>query len=334
MSVTSEKLLKDLMKGVEGETVIVSYDSGSDQNFVDDIFDAASKLKLKVVASKNNSAPYAGRALEPHIATDALAEFIKRSDIWIELNSNWLLYSKIYEDAIKFNRTRYICLVGMDRAIADRCIGNVEIDATLKFQEVLSKLTRNTKEMSYTTPNGTDVSFKNDPNRPVITEGEVTGPGEYMLIGQVDWAPIEKSINGTIVFDGSVNPPYELGKIKEPIELVVSEGQVVDVKGGKEAEIYSNWLKGLNDDNMYRFAHISYGCNTGARLSGNVVEDERLYGILEWGLGNQADSFLGENFKAISHSDGLTRTPTLYGDGELFIKDGEYVHPELPKLKR
>lgn len=332
MSETSIKLLKNLMKGVEGETVVVTYDAGSDQNLVDDIFDAASKLKLKIVASKNNSAPYAGRALEPHIAIDALSHLVKRSDIWIELNSNWLLYSKVYEDALEFNRTRYICLVGMNREIADRCIGSVDIEATLRFQEALSNLTRNTKEMSYTTPNGTDVSFKNDPNRPVIAEGDVKDPGEYMLIGQVDWAPIESSINGTIVFDGSVNPPYELGKIKEPIKLDVSKGQVVDIRGGKEAEIYSNWLKGLNDDNMYRFAHISYGCNTGAKLSGNVVEDERLFGILEWGLGNQADSFLGENFKAISHSDGLTLNPTLYGDGELFIKSGKFVHKDLPKL--
>lgn len=330
---TSTKLLKNLMKGVEGETVVVTYDSGSDANFANDLFKAADELKMKVVASKNNSAPFAGRSLEPFIAVDALSSLVTNADVWIELNSNWLLYSSVYERAINSNRTRYLCLVGMTMEIADRCIGSVDIEKTIRFQDVLARITANTREMSYTTPNGTDVEFKNDPKRPVLTEGDIKGPGEYMLIGQVDWAPIESSINGTIVFDGSVNPPYELGLVKEPIKLEVSKGQVVNISGGKEAEIYEKWLKSLNDDNMYRFAHISYGCNEGARLSGNVVEDERLWGILEWGLGNQSESFAAEGFHAVSHSDGLTLNPTLYGDGELIIKDGKYVHEDLLKVK-
>lgn len=333
MYATSKKLLKDLMKGVEGETVAVTYDAGSDPAFVEDLFKAADELKLKVVISKNNSAPFAGRALEPYISVDALASLVKNSDIWIELNSNWLLYSKVYEEAITSNKTRYICLVGMTSEIADRCIGSVDIAKTIRFQDELVKITSRSRSMSYTTPNGTDVEFKNDPNRPVLAEGDVNGPGEYMLVGQVDWAPIESSINGTIVFDGSVNPPYELGKIKEPIKLDVSKGEVVGISGGKEAEIYEKWLKGLNDENMYKFAHLSYGCNEGAVLSGNVVEDERLWGILEWGLGNQSESFKALGTKAVSHSDGLTLNPTLYGDGELIIKDGKFVHKDLLSIK-
>lgn len=317
------------MKGKTGETVTITYDSGSDTNFVNSLFREADQLKMKVVLAKNNSAPFAGKSIEPFIAVDAISNLVKNSDLWIELNQNWLIYSSVYENAISSGRTRYICLVGMTMEVADRCIGSVNIQKTFEFQDKLSSITAKAKAMQYTTPAGTDIEFRNNPSRPVLTEGNVNGPGEYMLLGQVDWAPIENSINGVIVFDGSVNPPYELGLIKNPIKLIISNGEVIDIKGGPESEVYSKWLKSLNDDNMYKLAHLSYGCNTGARMSGNVVEDERLWGILEWGLGNQSDSFKAAGIKAVSHSDGLTLNPTLLADGETILENGKYVHKDL-----
>jgi len=230
-------------------------------------------------------------------------------------------------------RTRYVCLVGMNRDMAVRCIGNVDVPKILEFQRILQKVTAKCRSMHYTTPAGTDVGFDNDPRRPVLVEGDVTGPGEYMLLGQVDWAPVEESINGTIVYDGSVNPPDELGLLREPLKLRVRNGRITGIQGGRSAKIYEKWLTGLGDKNMYTFAHISYGCNPGARLTGNVLEDERVWGVLEWGIGNQSTTFKAKNTKAISHSDGITLRPTLKGDGELIIKNGRYVHPELSSAK-
>jgi leucyl aminopeptidase (aminopeptidase T) len=150
-----------------------------------------------------------------------------------------------------------------------------------------------------------------------------------MLVGQVDWAPLEETINGTIVYDGSVNPPDNLGLLKEPLKLEVKNGRIVKFIGGHSAKVYERWLRGLNDQNMYTFAHISYGCNPGAKLTGNVLEDERIWGVLEWGIGNQSEAFGARKTRAISHSDGITLKPTLEGDGQEIIRDGKYVHPDL-----
>jgi len=331
---TARKLVGDLLKTKEGESVAITCDTESDQNFVLSVEKAATSLGARPIVIRTNAPPHVGRAAEPYLPLDSLVGAVKESDVWIELNGKWLLYSKVWEEAMKRNRTRYMCLVGMSVDMARRCIGEVDVEEVLAFQRQIQRITKESKSMHYTTPGGTDVRFENDPDRPVLVEGDVSGPGEYMLLGQVDWAPLEESIEGTIAFDGSVNPPDELGRLKHPLRLEIKAGRVVGVHGGPEARIYEKFLRSLNDENMYVLAHLSYGCNPGAKLTGNVLEDERVWGVLEWGLGNQSGAFKARDTVAISHSDGITLKPTLEGDGTLIIKNGKYVHPDLAESAR
>jgi leucyl aminopeptidase (aminopeptidase T) len=320
------------MKVKEGETVAITCDTQSDWLFATEVEKAAMDLNAKPILVRNKAPPHVGRAAEPFLPVESLTGVVTGSDVWIELNAKWLLYSSVYEEALRCKRTRYVCLVGMNRGMAVRCIGNVDVPSVLKFQRLLQSLTKQAHSMHYTTPDGTDVSFENDPKRPVMVEGDVSGPGEYMLLGQVDWAPVEETINGTIVFDGSVNPPDELGLLRDPLKLEIKSGRVVRVYGGKSARIYENWLKSFKDENMYTLAHLSYGCNPGAKLTGNVLEDERVWGVLEWGLGNQTETFQARSTRAVTHSDGITLKPTLEADGQIIIQKGRYTHPTLVDL--
>jgi 2,5-dihydroxypyridine 5,6-dioxygenase len=330
------KLLRDIMKTKAGEVVAITCDTGSEWDFVLEVEAAARLLEAKPLIFRNLLPPHVvGRAADPFLPLEGLISGVSESDVWIELNKGWLLYSTVWEEVLKRNRTRYACLVGMTAEMAERCIGRVDVPRVLEFQRILQRITKRARSMHYTTPGGTDVSFENDPKRPVLVEGDVQGPGEYMLLGQVDWAPVEDSVNGIIAFDGSVSPPDELGVLRHPVKLEVREGRVVRVFGGSEARIFGRWLESFDDDNMYRVAHLSYGCNPGARLTGSVLEDERVWGALEWGLGNQSGTFKALNTKAASHCDGITLRPTLEADGgELIIRDGKYVHPELVPLAK
>lgn len=276
--------------------------------------------------------PAVGKAADPYLPLQPLAEMLKASDVWVELNKSRLLYSTAYEEAMNAGRTRYICLVGMTSDMMVRTIGRIDVPTLYEFQRRLAEITQKARRIKVTSPAGMDVEFENDPERPVLVEGEVSGPGEYMLFGQVDWAPIEESINGRIVFDGSVWPPEELGPLKEPIILDVERGRVKKVSGGREAKIYEAWLKHFKDEKMLNIAHLSYGCNPGARLTGNILEDERVWGVVEWGLGSQSETFKGKLGSASSHSDGICLNPTLEADGEKIIENGEYVHPRLREL--
>jgi leucyl aminopeptidase (aminopeptidase T) len=322
-------LLKDLLKVEEGEVVAITCDTESDMAWAAELEAAAGAIGAKSILVRNRAPPHVGRAADPFLPLENLIGAVSDSDVWVELNGKWLLYSSVYEETMKRGRTRYMCLVGMDGKMAVRCLANVDVKFVLGFQKALQKITKGARRMRYTTPAGTDVAFENDPGRPVLTEGDVSGPGDYMFLGQVDWAPLERTIDGTIVFDGSVNPPDGLGLLSEPIRLDVREGVVVRVRGGRPAKVYDRWLSELGDENMYRLAHLCYGCNPGARLTGKVLEDERVWGVLEWGLGNQSQIFGALGTRAVSHSDGITLRPTLEADGELVIRNGRFCHPDL-----
>ncbi len=326
------KLAKDILKIKENENVVITADTGSDWHVVEATAKAVKILKAKPLVLWYSMPPHVGKAADPYLPLKPLEAALKNADVWIEFNKSWLLYSTPWDSVMAQGTVRYICLVGMTSDMIVRTIGMVNIPQLLKFQKILAEITRNTRKMRITTPAGTDVEFENDLRRPVFTEGDVQGPGDYMLIGQVDWAPIEETINGTIVFDGSVWPPQELGILKEPIILEIEEGTITRIEGGIEAKIFERWLKGFNDPNMFRIAHISYGCNPGAKLTGNILEDERVWGAVEWGLGNQAKSFKGKVGSAKSHTDGICLNPTVIGDGIKIIENGEYVHPKLRPL--
>jgi len=259
---------------------------------------------------------------------DALVGALKGADAWVEFNNQWLLYSTTYDIAMKENKKlRYLCLVGMNADMMVRCIGRINYPALGKFLEKITDLTKKAKKVHMTTPAGGDIRFDNDPaGRIGYSLGKADTPGAHMMAGQIGWAPINESINGKIVFDGSVVPP--IGLVKEPVELTVEGGHVVKIEGGKDAVAFENWLKGFNDPNMLRIAHVCYGFNPGAKLTGDIVEDERVWGCTEWGLGN----FPGR--PAASHTDGICLNTSVWLDGEQILDQGKSVHPELAELAK
>lgn len=329
---SAAKLVKDVMKVSAGEEVVLTADTASDWSVVEATARAVAIVGAKPVIFLHQTPVGVGRAADPYLPVRTLTAVLTSADTWIEYNRNWLLYSTPYWRAMEVGKLKYICLVGMYADMMVRTIGRVDLDAMYAFQRKLAEVTRRCRYMRITTPAGMDVEFENDSERPVLVEGEVQGPGEYMLFGQVDWAPIEDSINGVIVFDGSVWPPEELGVLKTPIKLFVRDGVVHRVDGGWEAKYFERWLRSFSDDNMFRIAHISYGCNPGAKLSGNILEDERVWGVVEWGLGAQSSTFRGKLGSSASHTDGVCMNPTVIGDGEKIIENGDYVHPDLTEL--
>jgi leucyl aminopeptidase (aminopeptidase T) len=154
-----------------------------------------------------------------------------------------------------------------------------------------------------------------------------------MLGGQIGWAPVFESINGIIVFDGSVNPP--IGLLKSPIKLYVKKGKIEKIEGGTEAQVFENWLKSFNNPLMLRIAHVCYGLNPGAKLSGNVIEDERVWGCIQWGIGYAGDELTcGEPIPAPSHSDGICLNASVWLDGRQIFDKGMVVDEKLAKCAK
>ena len=123
----------------------------------------------------------------------------------------------------------------------------------------------------------------------------------------VDFAPLETTANGSILFDEVAVPGF--GKVTK-LRLKFAEGRVVSV---------------CDKD---RIAELGIGCNPGAEYTGgSIIVDEKIYGTIHVAIGNNTGAYHGIN-KASSHLDMIKsmKQGELYVDGKLVMKDGSPVH--------
>lgn len=333
------KLLRDMFDVQKGESVVLTADTESNDDVVNATAEAAFILDAKPIIVKTAAARGVGKAADPDLPMEPLTALLCATDVWIEYNNEWIFYSTVFDEAFKNNKKlRYMNLVGANPDLMMRNIGRVDIPLLREFILKVEDVTKKAKHMRVTTPAGTDLEFDNAPGRDFYTADGFVRKGEIkMLPGQISWAPEFKSINGIMVIDGTLTPP--LAKVSQPIKLTIKEGRVVKIEGGADAKEFENWLKSFNDEKMFNLAHISYGFGPGAKLTGDIVEDERVWGSTEWGFGNVGPMLVSDipgGIPAASHSDGICLNSTVYLDGKLILKEGQVVGPneEIVRLAR
>lgn len=245
------KLMHDLIKVKKGESVLITVDSKPDFRVVEEMAKAAEVLGAKTMVAWHSTPKGYGALTMPYLP-EPLKECVDKTDVWVEMNDQWLLYSPIWDKAVTNGRTRQVMLGGLSIERFVRCIGEVDLEAQELFQNRLTNLTKKAKRMRITNAAGTDISFENDPNRPVANEFDYGVPGGHFLIGQIGWAPKEETINGVIAFDGTISGggDAELGHLVEPVSYVVKEGRIQEIKGGEQADILRAYYKKLDDPNI------------------------------------------------------------------------------------
>lgn len=152
----------------------------------------------------------------------------------------------------------------------------------------------------------------------IASTGLIRRPGEggNLPSGEAYIAPIEGKSHGTITIDGSM---AGIGRLKSSIRIVVKDGYVSDIRG-KLADTLKKILGPSKE--ARNIAELGIGTNNKARLTGNILEDEKVYGTVHIAFGN--NSTFGGMIKTDIHIDGVIKKPTLYLDGELIIKEGEF----------
>ena len=330
----AKKLIEEIFAVRPGETVTITTDYDSNMTVTRAVADAVQNAGAHAVIIQCPTPGSVGKAADPDLPVEVLCAALSATDVWIEFNHQWLLYSTPYERATAGNKKlRYMCLVDFNEDLLIRKVGHVDTPQLQVFMRRVAELTRNAKTMHVTTPAGTDVHFEIDPVHYVCCDcGDASFPAVHMLTGQINVVPRFGSIQGTIVFDGCVTPPF--GRIPdEPIRLTIKDGVITAVDGGEDARTYEAYLRQFNDPGMLKMAHISYGFNPGAQLTGNIVEDERVWGATEWGIGYVSDVDAppcGQD--AVSHTDGICLRSTVWLDERCILREGAVVDPELAAL--
>ncbi len=193
---------------------------------------------------------------------------------------------------------------------------NVDIPAMFANAAMIAKLWDETNECLVTSPQGTNVTFKLAPRHSIIGDGALSEDGEVDFYpgAQVSIAPVEETINGTIVIDASDSVQ---GVVAAPYSFRMVNGVITEVIGGKEADIMRNWLATRNDPVIYKLCHFSIGLNTQAGISGNMIEDERMLAAIDFGFGYQDPKFGGTVGLSPYHMDIMLANPSVYLDGKL-----------------
>lgn len=141
--------------------------------------------------------------------------------------------------------------------------------------------------------------------------------------GEFNVAPIEGSAEGKLVIDLTM---HHIGRLAEPIELMVEKGRIVRIEGGADARTLRDHLAVYGDDNAYLCpAEASVGINAKAVVRGIQREDKNIYGSMHFGLGTNID--VGGSVKSKIHMDGVILEPTLFVDGVKRIDNGRFLVP-------
>ena len=189
---------------------------------------------------------------------------------------------------------------------------------SIKLKKILEK----GKRIKVTAPAGTDISFGIAGRTAIASKGLFHKKGESgnLPTGETFLAPIEGTANGVFVVDGSM---AGLGLIKNAgIKIEVKDGFATKIKGGKLASQLKLMLDGVGK--MARnIAEFGIGTNDSAKLSGILLEDEKVMGTVHIALGNNVS--MGGSVNVPLHLDGVIKQPTVYMDDKLLMKDGKLL---------
>lgn len=204
-----------------------------------------------------------------------------------------------------------------------RAVVDVDVEKMIRNGELVKKLWEQTEIGRVTTPQGTDVTFQLKPRITFVDDGALSRDGEddFFPGAQISVAVVEDTFNGTMVVDASDGLQ---GVVQNPYTLTIEEGVITAIEGGREAEVVKNWLESLDEPKVYRHSHMSLGMNPEAGISGNLIEDERMLGALDFGWGYQYPELGGTTGICPYHWDIMLATPSIYLDGKPMTELGKF----------
>lgn len=216
------------------------------------------------------------------------------------------------------NGARIATFPGITKEIMIRGM-NADYKKISKLSVKLKGILEKGKVIRVTTKLGTDIIMPIEGRPAFASKGLFHAKGESgnLPTGETFLAPVEGASNGVFIVDGSF---AGLGLIKNTnIKVEVKNGMAVKITGGKEAATLNKMLNKVGKL-ARNIAEFGIGTNDSAKLSGILLEDEKVMGTIHIALGNNKS--MGGTIGVPIHLDGVVTKPTVFLDGRLLMKDG------------
>ncbi|KMZ43788.1 MULTISPECIES: aminopeptidase [Bacillales] len=152
----------------------------------------------------------------------------------------------------------------------------------------------------------------------VPSTGMYVNPGESgnLPSGEAYIAPLEGTAEGQILVDGSI---AGIGKIDSPLLLTVQNGRITEAEGTSAERL----LQMLGDQDGRMLGEFGIGTNDKARITGVVLEDEKVYGTIHVAFGS--NNTFGGTIVAGVHIDLVVKEPDVYLDDKCIMKNGKLL---------
>ena len=228
--------------------------------------------------------------------------------------------------------------------------------------KTLGKIFENAVSVKVTAPGGTNLLVPINGRTLLFDDGDFSKPGSGGNIpaGEVFISPVVggntlkdedgkdleqqcDGCEGIIVYDGSMTFADGDSILETPITCKVTSGYVTDVSGGAEAK---RLLKTITEaenralayekegklsegqgfiykKNARNIGELGIGLNPAAKITGNMLEDEKAFHTCHFAIGENYDN----DAPSLIHLDGVVREPTIvltYKDGSkrAILQDG------------
>lgn len=249
-----------------------------------------------------------------------VAEMMKKFDVVFVPTAKSITHTDARRAASK-KGVRVATFPGITKEIMIRGM-NADYNAISKRSIKLKNILEKGNHIRITAPAGTDIEFDITGRTAIASKGLYHKKGESgnLPTGETFLAPVEGTTNGVFVVDGSF---AGLGLIREVhIKVEVEKGFATKITGGKAAKKLNEMLDKVGR-RARNIAEFGIGTNDSAKLSGILLEDEKVMGTVHLALGNNVT--MGGTFNVPIHVDGVIKKPTVYLDDKLLMNSGKLL---------
>ncbi len=186
----------------------------------------------------------------------------------------------------------------------------IDLDETARFRQRLVNRLAGVGEIRVTTAAGTDLRL-----RPRDWLGYPNPCGEAYT------APLEESVEGTVIADGVA---YS-GPLLRPLVMRLCDGRIANLGDLDATDPQQRMALGdlTRDADACHVAELGIGINPGAWAKADIMEAEQARGTCHVGFGRNLA--YGGAIESATHVDYTLLGPTILADGRPICRDGEYA---------
>lgn len=325
----ARRIIHEMFQVKAGEVVAITADGGSNGEIAQAFFVASKELNAKPLVLYTQQARDMGQVGMPDWPSEALTAALKTVDVWIEIGAACLLYSDIWETVMQENKkVRYNILADSSIPSLERVFCYFDVAKLHAVLHNMAELAKTTKIVRVVTERGTDVQFETDANNLIdFDSGDFSKPKFCTAPGYLNLVPKSGTMRGKIRFDMIMHADLSQGG---HVEFIMENGRISQFIGN-ESRVLQDFIESFAEQNMHKISHMMLGVCPGVQdLSWEIVEDERIWGGVNFGFGHTSPIDmppLGQ--PANSHFDGVMEKATVWFDDQLIVDKGVFVHPSI-----